>query len=354
MRPYRSVVRRIFAAASVAPLLLGVAAGLQPSQPQFTDRADVARILIDARVVDDAGQPVLGLEAADFDVEIGGEPAPVDSAAWVSGVRISDDELLTAASTAATPLPQGRLVVLLFQKDMERGRIRGLIRMLAEVRGFLDTFTPDDRVAVLSFDTYLKIWRYFTNDFDDIDTVLEQDVLFRSPGPVQATSAPSLLAHLDPAEARQTYAIEKALRLVGDALEPLPGSKSIVLVGHGFGYMTRNFNVILNNRFRETSLALQAARASVFSLDLTNADGHALEVGLQTVSDETGGFFARTHIFTERALNQLEGALAGHYVLFLEKPDLGPGDHRIRLKLTRDKGEVLARLTWSNTSDGAR
>ncbi|MDP7472233.1 MAG: hypothetical protein QGI02_07780, partial [Vicinamibacterales bacterium] len=175
MRPYRSVVRRIFAAASVAPLLLGVAAGLQPSQPQFTDRADVARILIDARVVDDAGQPVLGLEAADFDVEIGGEPAPVDSAAWVSGVRISDDELLTAASTAATPLPQGRLVVLLFQKDMERGRIRGLIRMLAEVRGFLDTFTPDDRVAVLSFDTYLKIWRDFTNDFDDIDTVLEQD-----------------------------------------------------------------------------------------------------------------------------------------------------------------------------------
>jgi VWFA-related protein len=354
MHPRWSVVRRFAAAASIAPALLSTAAAQQPSQPQFTDRAVVARILIDARVVDDAGQPVLDLAAADFDVEIGGEPAPIDSVAWVSGVRVSDDELLAAASTSTAPLPQGRLVVLLFQKDMERSRIRGLIRMLAEIRGFLDTFTPDDRVAVLSFDTYLKIWRDFTNDYDDIDTVLAQDVLFRSPGPVQATSAPSLLAHLDPAEARKTYAIEKALRLVANALEPLPGSKSVVLIGHGFGYMTRNFNVILNNRFRETSLALQAARVAVFSLDLTDADGHALEVGLQTVSDETGGFFARTHIFTERALNELEGALAGHYVLFVEKPDLGPGDHRIRVRLTRAKGEVLARLTWSDTSGADR
>ena len=332
----------LLAVACIAPGLLVAASAQQ--QPRFVDRVDVVRILIDARVVDDAGQPVLGLEADDFEVEIGGETAPVDSVAWVSGrARLTDDEAVTAAATSSDPLPEGRLVVLLFQKDMERSRIRGLVRMLAEVRGFLDTFTPDDRVAVLSFDTYLKIWRDFTNDFDDIREVLEHGILFRSPGPVQATAEPSLLTHLDPAQARKTYSIEKSLRLVGDALEPLPGTKSVILVGHGFGYMTRNFDVILNNRYDETSRALQAARASVFSLDITDADFHALEVGLQNVSDETGGFFARTHVFTERPLKRLEGALAGHYVLFVEKPELGPGEHRIRVKLTRAKGQVLAR-----------
>ncbi len=340
----RSVARRFVLAACIAPgLLLSLDA---QQQPRFVDRVDVARILIDVRVVDAGGQPVLDLGPEDFDVEIGGEPAPVESVAWVTGRTGRSEAALTASPVGRSDvLSQGRLVVLLFQKDMERGRIRGLMRMLIELRGFLDTFTPDDRVAVLSFDTYLKIWRDFTNDFDGVRDVLEHGILFQSPGPVQATSVPSLLAHLDPARARQTYSIEKALRLIGDALEPLPGSKSIVLVGHGFGFLTYG-GVIMVNQYDETSAALQAARASVFSLDITDADFHALEVGLQAVSDETGGFFARTNVFTAQPLKRLEGALAGHYVLFVEKPELRPGEHRIRVKLTGAKGEVLARLTF--------
>jgi len=43
------------------------------------------------------------------------------------------------------------------------------------------------------------------------------------------------------------------------------------------------------NQYDETSEALQAARASAFSLDITDADFYSLELGLQTVSDETGG-----------------------------------------------------------------
>ena len=340
----RTITCRLVAAACVAPgLLLPLHA---QQQPRFADRVDVARVLLDVRVVDDGGQPVLGLGVDDFDVEIGGAPAPVDSVAWVTGrTRLTEAELAVSAADPTQTLSEGRLVVLLFQKDMERGRIRGLMRMLVEMRGFLDMFTPDDRVAVLSFDTYLKLWRDFTNDFDDVREVLRQDILFRQPGPVQTGPAPSLLANLDPARARSTYSIEKALRLIGDALEPLPGSKSIVLVGHGFGFLTYG-GVIMVNRYDETSEALQAARASVFSLDITDADFHALELGLQAVSDETGGFFARTHVFTAKPLERLEGALAGHYVLFVEKPELEPGEHRIRVKLTRAKGEVLARLTF--------
>ena len=194
--------------------------------PRIVERVDVTRVLINARVVDAGGQPVLELGTDDFDVEIGGEPAPVESVVWVSGRTGRSEAELTASPVVRSDfLRQGRLVVLLFQKDMERGRIRGLMRMLVELRGFLDIFRPDDRVAVLSFDTYL-------------------------------------------------------------------------------------------------------------------------ELGLQTVSDETGGFFARTNVFTAQPLRRLEGALAGHYVLFVEKPPLDPGEHRIHVTLTWAKGRVLARLTF--------
>ena len=139
--------------------------------------------------------------------------------------------------------------------------------------------------------------------------------------------------------------MEKALYLLGEALEPLPGSKAIVLVGHGFGFLTRH-GVLMVNRYDDTSKMLQAARASVFSLDITDADFHALEVGLQNVSDETGGFFARTNVFTARPLKRLAGALTGHYVLLVERPPISPGDHRVQVKLTRVKGTVLARTSF--------
>jgi hypothetical protein len=56
----------------------------------------------------------------------------------------------------------------------------------------------------------------------------------------------------------------------------------------------------------------------VFCLDVTDADYHTLEAGLQMTAADTGGFFERTHIHAGRAIERLAGALAGHYVLFLE------------------------------------
>ena len=102
----------------------------------------------------------------------------------------------------------------------------------------------------------------------------------------------------------------------------------------------------MENGYHEARRALQAARASVFCLDLSDADYHSLEAGLKLVSAATGGFFARTHLFQDRAFNMLSGALAGHYVLFVERPDLEPGTHPIEVTLTRRKGNVLARDTW--------
>src|SRR2546426_203480 len=51
--------------------------------PGYAERVDVARIIVDARVVDAAGSAVIGLGADDFTVTIDGKPARVESALWV-------------------------------------------------------------------------------------------------------------------------------------------------------------------------------------------------------------------------------------------------------------------------------
>ena len=83
---------------------------------------------------------------------------------------------------------------------------------------------------------------------------------------------------------------------------------------------------MFEDAYGEARRALQAARASVFCLDVTDADSHTLEAGLQMTAEDTGGFFARTHLFTEQAMQRLAGALAGHYVLFVEAT--APSDKR--------------------------
>jgi hypothetical protein len=85
----------------------------------------------------------------------------------------------------------------------------------------------------------------------------------------------------------------------------------------------------------------------VFSLDVTNADYHSLEAGLQLVSKETGGFYARTHLFPDIAMRQLAGALAGYYVLFVEPPESRRAVHDLEAELTRRKGRVLATTSFS-------
>ena len=315
---------------------------------RYIERVDVERVLVDVRVLDDRGSAVAGLVADDFSVKIGGKQVAIESAMWVGGAEA--ERGVAAPASRNEPVIDheipGRLIVFLFQKDLEPSRLTGLMRMLIESQNFLDELTPRDQIAVLSFDYQLKIWLDFTNDGEAVRRVLERDILFKDPQPLQQTSTISLARGLDPATASKTYSIEKALHHIADALHDLPGSKSIVFIGHGFGRLGWT-GVTMEHGYEDARDALMAARASVFSLDVTNADYHSLEAGLRMVSHDTGGFFARTHLFTEQAMNRLSGVLAGYYVLFLEQPNVGPGTHGIDVRLTRQQhGTIHARNSY--------
>jgi hypothetical protein len=183
--------------------------------------------------------------------------------------------------------------------------------------------------------------------------VLERSVLLHAP-PVEVpvAAAPSLALYFDQRAARDAASMEQALLAVARALANVPGSKSLVIVGHGFGraglagFGTLSAPVVLEAAYDEAARLLMAGRTTVFCLDTTRAASHALEVGLQRVAADTGGFFARTQDFPVAALRRLGDALSGRYEVVIEKPALPPGVHRITVELIGRKGLVLARRSY--------
>lgn len=320
--------------------------------PRHSEHVIVSRVMVDARAVDSRGQPIRGLNAGHFRVRVDGRPAWVESVEWVGetgpGARLgtSPSETSPVTQRGSAGQREGRLIVFLFQKDLEPSRIVGLMRMLIDTREFLDSLGLDDRVAVLSFDSRLRIWLDFTTNMDKVREVLQHGILFKYPPRVEAVSPPALMSTLDIVRANRAYSMEEVLALLGQALEPLPGSKSVVLVGHGFGQLsgsTLNFEAA----YAEARRALQAARAAVFCLDVTNADSHTLEAGLEMTAEDTGGFYARTHLFPALAMARLAGALSGHYVLFVEVTTPTRRQvHDLEVDLMGVDGRVLAKRSY--------
>jgi len=335
--------------AALTVALVTASAVCVPGQAQepkpFTERVDVHRVLLDVRVTNGLGQPIEALTTGDFVVRIDGKPAPVESAVWMTGALRSEGFIATpdgSPVTARTPTVEGRLIVFLIQKDLEPSRITGLMRLLIDAGPFFAGFTPRDRVAVLSFDSRLRIWSDFTNDLDRVRGLLQRDILMREPAALIESDAPSLVAGLGARQAQGAATMEEALALVGGALERLPGAKSVIVFGHGFGRFGMG-GVTLAPDYDEARRALSAARASVFCLDVTRADYHSLEAGLQQVAEDTGGFYERTHIFPGRALNRLAGVLGGHYVLMVERPPVRKGRHRVDVAVPHRDATVLVR-----------
>jgi VWFA-related protein len=329
-------------------------AGQDQQPPRHTESVTVSRVLIDARVVDPRGEPVRNLDASHFRVRIDGRPARVESAMWVGDGEKGATVLLPAVPAAQgvaargdAGLSRARLIVFLFQRDLDASRVVGLMRMLIGMRQFVDSLGPDDRVAVLSFDSRLRVWLDFTGDMDKVRDVLEHGILFKDPPRVETMPPPSLTSTLDVALASRAFSMEEALAVLGRSLEPLPGSKSVVLVGHGFGRLAGGV-LFIEAAYAEARRALQSARASVFCLDVTDADAHTLDAGLVVTAEDTGGFFLRTHQFAEQAVSRLAGALSGQYVLFVEvTTPVARQIHDIDVELIGvDNGHVLAKRSF--------
>lgn len=323
-----------------------------PALGQYGETVVVERILIDVRVTDFDGDPIADLTAADFTVTIGGKSAEVLTAEWIEDRVLADPFAEEAPAPAAqqgeSVRPKGRLFIVFIQTDFARNaeRLRGQMHFLQYAEEIVAGLGPDDRAAVLSFDSHLKFRLDFSNDHEAIMAAMRESLLINDPPPPRLVHNPALGPKLDREDMRRAADSEAALLILGNALRNIPGPKTMLLLGWGLGERVGGV-VRMKPKYRIARAALEAARVTVFALDTTHADYHDLEVGLGKAAADTGGFYAKTHVFPQIAINRLHRTLTGHYELELRRPaNLKPGTHELSVRVKRRGATVLAPGTW--------
>jgi VWFA-related protein len=312
-----------------------------------SDEISVALRTVPVRVLDRRGRPIRGLEAADFEVLVGKEQLPVVAADWIPAggeAPASLQEMSPIPPAPMTPRDQihGNLIVFFIQADFNAVRIKGHLRILPFVREFLDALEPQDWVAVVSFDSHLKLWHDFSRDRLSTGDVIERAVRFGSRPLLPLPGKRAIARSFPAAEAKRAAKPEQALYLTARSLLDIPGEKVIVYLGWGLGRFGGS-GFSMTPEYERALAALQAARASVFVLDVTDADYHTLELGIRQVASDTGGTYAKTNDFARREVLRLTEAISGYYLLTLDRESLPEERRKLRIRLRDLPWEVLLR-----------
>lgn len=319
---------------------VGVAAEAEPgteAELLFSDEVSVELVSIVARVLHSNGEPLLGLGPEDFRVTHRGEDVRVVSVDWVSSDPAQRDEELVAelARQGVRLPPEEKHVVFFVQPGQISSRISGQMRVLPELEGFVDTLSPNDRAAVVTFTSRLRLWIDFTRRHDEVTEALAA-ALGSGPEPrLRRRDASYLSEHLDLRAARDAATPDRGLEVLADALVHVPGEKVLIYLGWGLAEGGRSADYLPALR------ALVASRTTVFVLDTTNADYHTLEERLREIAAATGGFYESAQRFAARAAARIARAISGHYVLTLDRRDLPASNARVRVRLRDREGRVL-------------
>lgn len=125
--PRQAVIGAIGVILATVALFGGGAGAVQEAQqPRFAERVDVSRVIVDVRVVDNRGGPIVDLVVEDFAVKIDGKAARVESARWVGSSKpraVAEERAASPAPTSDELSSPGRLMVFVFQKNWEGFRI---------------------------------------------------------------------------------------------------------------------------------------------------------------------------------------------------------------------------------------
>lgn len=310
---------------------------------QVEETITVERILADVRVTGYNGEPLTDLTADDFDIRIGGRPAKIESAEWIQDAGIDPNAPIDDLETRRLD-SRGRLIVVFIQTDFARNkaRVEGQLNFQRFAEQMIETLEPDDRVAVFSFDSHLKFRLDFSNQVAHIQTAMREAIMVNEPHTPPLVPNPSLASRLDRNEMKRASDSETALIIVGNALRQIEGPKSMLLIGWGLGRLSGS-TVSMGPKWPIARRVLDAARVSIFALDTTWADYHDLEIPMQQAAEETGGFYAKTHVFPKLAVDRLQRTLMGRYELSLLRPTgLDTGVQTLDVRVKRKGVHVLA------------
>ena len=327
-------------------LLPNLAAAQDPElEEQFGEEITVSLISLTVRAVDGKGRPITGLRPEDFRVKVGKKEVPVVGVDWFSSLEsaVGVSPVEVREVTVSAPPPPGKLVVFWVQADLHPSRISGQLRLRPYIEEFLTTLGPADRMAVVSFDSHLHLRQDFTDDEEVIHAAIDRGMLYGESETGPATGEVSLAPTFDLQAAADAASPERGLQVTAEALESLPGEKVIVYLGWGMGRFG-SFGTQMIPAFYPAVTALRRANIPVHVLDVTSADYHSLEVGLEAVAYATGGTYQKTHVLTGLATEFLANAITGYYVITIDPESVPAKGGPVTVQLRdRKRGSAITR-----------
>ena len=386
--------------------LAGAAQAQAPSPPQAPQapvfRAGIELVSVDITAIDGTGRQVTDLSAADLQVEIDGSKRQVATVDYIRSVDpmrvigaphkvVVPDE--TFSSSNAKGAPRGRLIVLL----IDQGNIRtGAARSsMNSAKKFVDTLTPEDRVAVFSVPSPGEMVD-FTTDHDKVreallrivgtaspiksrfnisvteamaiylhsDAQLALAVILRECGAVAANEAERCEREVDQDSAeivndirRRTQDSLHGMRAVLQGLAGIDGPKSVIMISEGLvfeglGSETDEIAAIAaDSRASLDVLLLDVSQfdASVSARPNTPREDRSLQVtGLEQLAGAARGELYRINTSAEYAFDRISRALDGYYLLGVESraEDRNGRRHRIGVKTTRRGVSIRSRRSF--------
>ncbi len=371
--------------------------GAQP--PRF--RATVEVTSVDVAVVDGQGKPLLNLQPTDFAVRVDGKNRQVVSAEWVP---------LAAASPDAKPLVRvpegytsnenstgGRLIVIAV--DEPHIRLGGAAAVIAATNAFIDRLSPSDRIAAVSL-AIGGVATPFVADRARIkeaigrmagqrETLRVASVIVTANEAIEMTDGNRLIAdqvvgrecssyragtaaYMQCRQEVENIAYEladqlkrssdttiRALRDVLQALQPLDGPKTLILMSEGFSVRDTLLTNELGSLAAATRTSIYAMKLDNQLFEITSSRGGAVinAPGLNIRNDGLDALAgaARGTLFTvtgtgSQLFSQIESELSGYYLLGVESE---PGDrdgkqHTIRIDVQRRGATVRTRRQLLN------
>ena len=368
------------------------------SQPIF--RTGVELITVEASVLDDKGQPVSDLTAADFEIKIAGQVRPVRYARFFHAAA-SDASAEGATAAAAAPLipaaatnraEDGRTVVFVVDREsIQQGAERGMIEAATTI---LDALGPADasgifevpgpvteltrehgrvkaalrrltgaRPVEINFKehniTYAEALAFEQRDGRVIAEVVERECVdakqpdgFKNPCPGDLRIQAQEMLHAGRA---RVQVVMSNLAQMAERLAPIRGPKQIVFLSSGlpFGIDLLHWYNEFARKAGEAELVLNVVHFDPPEVDVTSRKqnvssafgGREMASGLGAVAGTTGGAFYTTGGSGAGIFERIKTEMSNFYELAVEAQ---PGDAAnksmpIEVKVTRPGLRVRSR-----------
>lgn len=329
----------------------------------FRERLEVTEVLLDVVVTDAAGNIILGLQPDDFLITDGDREIEANSATFYSNRRFVESAFAAQRlAVTAEEVPSDRYFLLFFhdQRFEDSNLTDEVLDALRWARKWVEFETlANDYVAVLSYDSKLKVHQDFTTDRALLLAGLKSVAKMRDPGSnwpsrVETLEGPSLRQNLPQGKElrRSTKRIYSALSVVAEASGFIVGRKNLMLFSMGFGRLNDVGTYLPDERYYPSTVeSLNDNNVAVYSISwLKNlADENPAQAVLNNVlsllADDTGGKYYFNFVTFREPLQKVAEDNNGYYLLSYEAEYLSGerGYREVEVKTRNPDFRVRAR-----------